>query len=376
MPKADKKPSRLYRVAVWTLAVVALLLFLNFGARVALYNLALYRSYQVTKNFYGIEGGFWQFKRTYEQAQSRSILRAEPYVQDIYNRFFFLPAVTGHQYGFRAPAPAPEPAPGVTRILCLGPSTTEGAYPRPLQEKLSRVRQGKYEVIDAGISGVFDLNLLMNYALIWRELKPALVLVECNVNEPMINRVPFEVSDKFVGLDPSVFALPRGMQNSKVPAFYRLGRYFAKYTANRQARAEHPSPEGLLRYRKVLTALAEAIKGSGAEPVFLTYQSALTPDDTKGSFSPEFLRDAITFYRSIYLNFTVAGALEALEAQNRIMREVAAAQNLTLIETCNTLPREDRYFRDGNHHDRDGDLLIAEKVAEVILSRERPPAEN
>ena len=58
----EKKSGRMYRVAIWTLTIVALLLFLNFGAKVALYNLALYRSYQVTKTFMALRTAFGTLK--------------------------------------------------------------------------------------------------------------------------------------------------------------------------------------------------------------------------------------------------------------------------------------------------------------------------
>lgn len=70
--------------------------------------------------------------------------------------------VTIDALGLRLTKPiAPEKAPGVSRILCVGDSTTFGlyindeeSYPFQLQQRLEQLQPDRYEVLNAGVGGL------------------------------------------------------------------------------------------------------------------------------------------------------------------------------------------------------------------------------
>jgi lysophospholipase L1-like esterase len=373
----SKRPHRFYRIATVLVAIIVAILFIEFGARQSLYYKALYDSYKVTKNLYGVQSGFWSFKKRYEQVQSRSILDPIPVVEDRYNRYFVLPKISGHTWGFNAAAPPPEPPDGAKRILCVGSSTTEYGYPRELQTLLNESAPGLFEVINAGMSGAFDINIFMNYALVWHKLKPDMVIIESNVNSALRNPAPYRISDSLAQPVQNFASIHRGAYVKRGMASYALLTGTARYLLTREPRRQHPSEDGLEAYRDILTALIKNIIGSNATPVLATYDYALTTKDKKGRFSKEFYERIIVFYRSLVYNFTVEGALETFEAQNEILRQLSHEFGLPLIETVGEVPKMDEYFLDGAHHSPEGNKYIAHAVAKALLSRElRRPTES
>lgn len=353
------------RRAVWTalLAIFATYLFVEWGARYALYTTSLDRSYVVTKEYYEVEGGFWEFKERYESAQDATLLYSHPLVVDAYQRKFYLPGVTGHTLGFQQPAPMPKPAPDQTRILCLGSSTVERGFPAPLRALLEN--DGRFEVINAGIPGASLQNLFMNYALLWRSLEADIVIIEYNTDAVPRNPFrPFALSEGIAldedvvadALDQEHLAFGRGLAD--------LFRGPARFRIADTTRIDEPRPDGLARYRAFLENLVLLVRASGAVPVLVTYQPAFQGDELRGQFSPERHRDFLTFYQAMFVGHTLHGAARTFTAHNQIMRAVATEQDAILVEAAHVLPLRDEYFRDATHHSD----LANEIVAKVILS--------
>jgi lysophospholipase L1-like esterase len=77
------------------------------------------------------------------------------------------------------------------RIVCLGGSTTYGtgvedykkSYPYLLKQKLQQLNYDKVEVINAGVPGYGSLELLLNYRLLIKPLKPDLLIIYTGVND-------------------------------------------------------------------------------------------------------------------------------------------------------------------------------------------------
>ncbi len=372
--------SRTYKFLVWFFAIASALLFLEYGARYALYISALHRSYTLTQAYYEVDGGFWEFKERYEESQAMFWGEA-PFTVDIYNRKFFLPQVTGHYLGFDLELqdnPAPVPAPGVTRILCMGTSTTQEGYPDILRERLEQRSPGRYEVINAGIPGASTLNLFMNYSLIWAPLQADLVLIEHNVDAVVRNGLQdFAIDEDFDSFehDDLISKVERVSGPATGTALATLLRRTLKSALNSEQRRERPSRDGLLRYRTILTALIHQVRGAGATPVLITYQPSLSGGDLRGDYSPEFHAKALAFYNALFFNFTPEGAVLTLDAHNRIMREVAEEQGVQLIEAAELLPREDVYFVDATHHSDEGNDIVALEVMGALFEPQEPPAE-
>lgn len=77
------------------------------------------------------------------------------------------------------------------RIVCLGGSTTYGtgvadykkSYPYLLEEELQQLKHDRVEVINAGVPGYGSLELLLNYRLLIKSLKPDLLIIYTGVND-------------------------------------------------------------------------------------------------------------------------------------------------------------------------------------------------
>ncbi|MDP8254386.1 MAG: SGNH/GDSL hydrolase family protein [Candidatus Alcyoniella australis] len=356
---------RLYRLAVIVLGTVAAILFIEIGAKYCLYYHNIYRSYSLMRNYYNFEGDFWDFEKRQREVLENSTNSSPPIANDIYNRRFYLPSITGHQWGMYHEPASDRPQQGQTRILCLGTSTSEGGYSKELQEILNHNYPGHFEVINAGIPGSTMLHMLMNFSLTWRNLEAQFVIIEAPVDSLLINDIPFIVSDGlFKELeDPLFFNRPK-----RIELFPGLNKALELVGSHR---AEHQTDDAKARFRQTLEALVVSIKGSGATPLIMTYQPALSLKYPTNEFSPDFLVSANTFYHGFFYNFTIAGALEAIEGQNEIMRETAAKYGVTLIDAENVLPRKDQYFLDGTHHSDLGSSIIGQLIADRVANHEQ-----
>jgi len=86
---------------------------------------------------------------------------------------------------------APQPAPGVERVLVIGSSQTWGAgarhpgetYVEVLAEQLERAAPGRFECINAGISGLDAPRLLAIYREDWLALGPKVVIIDLGNND-------------------------------------------------------------------------------------------------------------------------------------------------------------------------------------------------
>jgi len=110
-----------------------------------------------------------------------------------------------------------------------------------------------------------------------------------------------------------------------------------------------------------------AIRGSGASPVLLTYQPALSDGELRGGYSEAFYNDIVAFYQLMFYSFTLKGAVETLDEQNAIVREVAQKYGVTLIEMAGIIPRQDMFFTDGTHHSEKAAFIVAKKLAARML---------
>ena len=361
-----------YRMLIWSLAAVVILLFLNFGAKYILYLRSLHKSYTITKDYYEVKGGFWEFKNIYENmlAEFASRMEEEPFFIDSYNRRYYLPFVTGHNYGFIQQATSLEPSENVTRILCLGSSIVERGFPEFLQEVLDSIQPGKFEIINAGIPGASILHIFMNYSFMWRQLQPHIVIIEYNSDAlPRSGTQPFAISKDFDPSQHRIFSRAESLQSRPRGPFKGiLITHLLKDIITKVERNEHPVPDGLVRYRTILESLILMTKASGVRPVLVTSQPALSNNEPRGNFSTEFYERILVFYQAFFFNFTIEGAIETIDAHNNIIRKLAREHGVTLVDIVGAIPRTDEYYLDGAHYSRKAGQIIAQKIAERLLN--------
>ena len=349
------------------LAICAVLLFAEFLARWGLYNYELYKSYQLTKNYYGQARDFDAFKNEYERISRLFTGGGVHFVNDRYNRRYYSPELAKNRFGFMQKEPALEKRPGVTRIMCIGTSTVEMGFPKPLQEELDRRYPGRYEVINAGIPGSAMLNNFMNYSLVWHKLKPDIVVLEHNIDDVRSNGImPFEISADYENREKRYLDDESLRDDPSLPALYRLTCRVISSEFGEDKRMKKPSSEGLERYETVLNAFVDLVKGSGATPVLMTYQPALSDGDARGKFSEGYFADIITFYRRLFPQFTIEGAMATVDAHNEITRKTAQEKKLLLADTVGLIPRMDKFYKDGTHLGEKGSKIAAGKLINVL----------
>jgi len=117
--------------------------------------------------------------------------RSLPNHDAVLERIEFRTRVVTNAQGFREPrAPGPKP-PGVTRLVVVGDSFTQGygveedeAYPRVLERLLdAREPQRRHEVINLGVPGGCTLEYVSNLAEVGLAYEPDLVLVGLMAND-------------------------------------------------------------------------------------------------------------------------------------------------------------------------------------------------
>ncbi len=368
MNRAENKNLK-FRIVVWTLAILAFLLFAEYASRQAVFYYYLWKSYRLTQHYYHVEGGFSEFKRRVDATRDDRLNLKQPFVRDMYNRRYYHPEGVGHNWGFFQKAPQLQAAEGVTRILCIGSSTVKQGFPEPLQKVLDGMAPGRFEVINAGIPAASIINTYMDYNLIWKKLNPDIVILEHNVDDVVFNAVlPYSMNE--TGKDRRM-----SFQQASQEMFSKFGGGFRTLYMNlfdnespfTLEKRDHPAPDGLQRYRDYTEAFIMAIRGSGASPVLLTYQPALSDGELRGGYSEAFYNDIVAFYQLMFYSFTLKGAVETLDEQNAIVREVAQKYGVTLFEMAGIIPRQDMFFTDGTHHSEKAAFIVAKKLAARML---------
>ena len=125
----------------------------------------------------------------YERFVSKGGLLFEPRAHTVFTR---RPNTwSSNSMGFRGPEWTLEKEPGVTRIACLGGSTTEGGnpegpegrYPVQLEMQLQERTGAQFEVMNFGMSGWTTAESLILWFLTVQDYDPDLVIVHHAVND-------------------------------------------------------------------------------------------------------------------------------------------------------------------------------------------------
>jgi hypothetical protein len=175
---------------------------------------------------------------------------------------------------------------------------------------------------------------------------------------PRHRLMPFRVTPDYDALVGPEYAIDRLLGfGPKIPT-----RRFA----GALTRHDGPAEDDLFAYRQKLEALVMLIRGSGASPVLLTQQPAFSQGDARGSFSAERYEKNAAHYHAMFWSYTIDGAIATIDDQNEIMREVAAALDVPLVDVVGTIPREDRYYTDATHLAPPGDAIVAAALLETM----------
>ena len=261
--------------------------------------------------------------------------------------------IDGHPYTLYVPAPLDDPddvegwfdqplpverTPGVTRVACLGASTTQRGYPELMEPILERETGRAFEVQNWGVSGWNTAETLINWVLHAQDWRPDVVVIHHAWNDIYARQTPGFRSDY------SHYRRPWSSQvkGPLVRALARVSEAFSYWlmTARRfdveaivsRPEVDHLHPEPLVpetarAFERNLRTLGELAALRGARVVLVTmpwYPSPIPPEQL-----PPHVRNLG----------------EGLLEHNRILRELAADEGWVLLDMAGLSEQEPERMR-------------------------------
>lgn len=281
----------------------------------------------------------------------------------------------------------PELRRGTLRIVCFGASETFGLYegpdkeyPRQLERDLNELAGGDiFQVVNAAYPGETLVTAILrvpqvvsqvhpSYALIYPALANYISVVPRSGHSALPNNsvtltdrlIELRIANRVHNLLKS--ALPGAIQT-------RLRQLqIERETANISIMERLPE-ENVERFREDLTTLIGALRDHQVETVLITqatvFGATLSPRD----------RDLLTAWRKFYPMLKEDGFIDMELRMNRVIRETAGREKLTLIDAADEIPHRPEYFADFVHFTSAGAGVMAEVLTAglkpVVLPQSR-----
>jgi lysophospholipase L1-like esterase len=254
------------------------------------------------------------------------------------------------------------------RIVTVGDSCTYGGghktdtYPAMLGEMLDRQepRGLRYEVVNAGVSGLNSELALRRLRSKVVALKPDVVTIYIGWNDLMkVDPLSQGGAEKWASVARMIddLWLIKGMR--KLIFFHLRGNLWTPKTGPESRTGRFADFEPSF-YERNLLEMVEAVRGMGSHAVLLTLPTVVKPDMTLSDL--ERAKVIFPYFQSAY---GVGDLLDLIDAYNRVIRRVAAREDVPLVELSGSFAKiEDtpRYFIDTMHLSPFGMELVAEEV--------------
>lgn len=261
---------------------------------------------------------------------------------------------------------AREKRPAVTRIACLGGSTTHAGYPWMLQQLLEERTGAELDVMNWGVPAWTTQETLVNYVTTVQDYEPDVVIVHHALND-----VPPRLRHGFRGDYSHYRRTWRGPELGRVQRWWMLESDLYAGLVARNAthfalgsyvfhghgvRADAPAedlPAGTdFVFRRNLSTLATLTRADGAALVLVTM-----PYDPEEAYRADGRKQA-----------WAAG----VDQHNAIVRELCAERGALLVDVAaEAEARPDaaaRLFVDQIHTNRAGERLKVERIADALLA--------
>jgi len=258
---------------------------------------------------------------------------------------------------------------GVWRVACLGGSTTYGfaatenaaTYPARLEELLRAARPGReLDVLNAGVPGWNSRTSLANYALYLAEVGFDVVVLMHNNNDVLENRNP-----RYLAASRRPAEEPPPPPPALVRVLERSAALRALRANTRRRRAKYDKvtelgDAGVEAFARNLRAAAAYFEGRGERLVLCTYPHLFRPtlDEARRVFETPWQAEALARRSPVAYEALAAGVVR----YNDVIREVAAAEGLPLIDLDATFPKDPELFVDFVHTTDEGNRLRAAQV--------------
>lgn len=280
--------------------------------------------------------------------------------------------------GFRGPElPLVKPE-GTARIAFLGASTTfcaeassnEAVWPHLVAESLrERFEKKAIDYVNGGVPGYTVASSIRNLEHRVARLRPDIIVIYHGTND-----LSGELRDlaAATGLIQRV-SPPESSWLSRYSLLWNLvTKNLTVLAAQRRLDVgDAPTvpfdPEKIGDgFRADLTALARMAGRTGAEVALVTFATHMRPGQTQDAANRA-MASAVLYMPG----FDHSALVAAYERYNRIIREVARAEGLLLIDSEHSIPGDPAHFVDSVHFSDAGNKAQAKRVLEALASEPR-----
>lgn len=265
------------------------------------------------------------------------------------------------------------PGPDLVRLYALGDSCTFGGgnsrdtYPAMLGGLLdeSEAPGTRYEVVNAGISGMNSQLALRRLESVGPPLEPDVVTIYVGWNDlmkydPRAQSKESEWSGVARALDN--LWLAKGLR--KLLFFYVRPRVSAPATGADGRTGAFADFDPAI-YEENLAKIIETVRAMGAAPVLVTLASVVSEDMT-----PTDLREQQVMFPYFASAYGVGDFLDVIAAYNRTIRETAERLDVPVADSAaafEVLPDKRPYFYDTMHPNRKGMAIIARTLNDALF---------
>jgi len=283
--------------------------------------------------------------------------------------------VTFNSLGYRSPERSPAKPPGMRRVVCAGGSTTfdllasrdEETWPWRLEDAL-RDGPAPVEVWNAGFPGWTSLENLISLALREVDLRPDVVLLFQGINDlQAAAHIPFDPQYTF---HASMSATVLGLDLPPLPLYERsvllerlravVGRPLTPAPERHASDGPHDqiTQEGIAVFERNVRSFVAIARAHGAQVVLVTQPVRIRAAHANAA------RAILAWWIPDLAPQVVATELERL---NDVLRTVAGATSVPLLDVARDERWDDGDFGDALHYTAAG----SEKLAAMLTPRLR-----
>ncbi len=266
----------------------------------------------------------------------------------------------------KSPEIPQEKTAGVIRIAILGASTTEGSsgnentYPTQL-EKILKQQGFNVEIINAAHGGYTIDDILAFYQQFVIPVDPDLVIFyegsmnNVNFNE-WIKNYDFKFSQNYIKLYPSWFQTIYQHSALFVKLTNNLIFYKKNLSQNHEFNQELPK-QSLNHYQEKVQELLSIAKENKQTIILATFITVAHQDlDIPRYHKNPYIWESLKLQ---LFPFTTREIATIHEAYNQVLKNLATAESIPLINTAIVFPKQVQYFNDYVHLTPEGDRLLA-----------------
>lgn len=275
----------------------------------------------------------------------------------------------------------PELVSGTTRIACFGASETFGLYeaedkefPRQLERELhTRTGTEALQVVNVAYVGETTATAILRVPEIVEQIHPAYAVLYPSVaayiwlpwvREGLAPEVaaPSEAVSSPARFEWRIQERIRNLLKQALPAAIqtKLREREIRIAAVNFPVMNRVPEENVLRFRRDLSRLVDALRSAGVEPVLVTHATvfgkALTDED----------RDLLVSWRKFSPMLREEGFPDMEQRMNDAIRDLAKEKQTVLIDAASQIPPGRENFADFSHFTTRGAAVMASRIADGL----------